>query len=237
MIIGGLIGFSFSLINPPIYESSASFSVTIDYTQTGSLTDIQEDQAMRGVGSVLSSDKLISQTLNQLKDKSKKEISPTDFLANSYIDREDFRWTIRYRNSDPNITDLVVKTWANNSNQIIQEALSHSEVSSLLINTLNKMKDCLQGSNNGSPEQYCGYENSNSLMMSIASLSNRIQSEKVASLGLFNSLSVSLVNDSQQYPSIVLRQRNLLVLSGALIGLVLSIAASFITIIKRSSNT
>jgi hypothetical protein len=237
MIIGGLIGFSFSYIYPPVYESSASFSVTIDYTQTGSLTDIEEDQAMRGVGSVLSSDKVITLTLSQLKNESQKEISPTDFLANSFVDREDFRWTIRYRNSDPNITALVIKTWAKNSDQIIREALSHSEVSNLLLNTLNNMKDCLQGSNIGSPGGYCGFENFNSLINSITSLSNRIQSEKVSSLGLFNSLSVSLVNDSQQHPSIVLRQRNLLALSGALIGLVLSIAASFVGVIKRSSNT
>jgi hypothetical protein len=237
MIIGGLIGFSFSYINPPIYESSAAFSVTIDYTQSGSLTDIQEDQAIRGVGSVLSSDKVITQTLDQLKNEFNKEISPSDFLGNSYVDREDFRWTIRYRNPDPNITDLVIKIWAKNADLIIQEALSHSQVSSILLDALNNMKGCLQGTTIGTPEGTCGFDNLDSLMNSITKLSGRIQSEKVSSLGLFNSLLVSLVNGGQNPPIIVLRERNLLVLSGALIGLILGIAASFVSMIKRSSKT
>ena len=56
MIAGGLLGLLVSQVRAPIFESSAVFSVTIDYTQTGALTDIQEDQAMRGVGSVIFSD-------------------------------------------------------------------------------------------------------------------------------------------------------------------------------------
>jgi capsular polysaccharide biosynthesis protein len=237
MIIGGLIGFSFSYLNPPVFESSASFSVTIDYTQTGSLTDIQEDQAMRGVGSVLSSDLVVTQTLEQLKNEFNLDISLSDFFANSFVDREDFRWTLRYRDTDPNKTALIINTWAKNSDQTIQTALSHSQVSSLLLDSLKKMESCLQNAYIGTPESYCGFNNFDSLINSITALSSLIQNEKVSSLGLFNSLSVSLVNGSQNPPIIVLRERNLLVISGALIGLILSIAASYVRFIKWSSSS
>ena len=95
MIIGGLSGLLFSYLNPPVYESSAVFSVTIDYTQTGALTDIQEDQAMRGVGSILLSDQVIRQTLTQLISEFNLELSQSDFLNNSFMDREEFRWALR----------------------------------------------------------------------------------------------------------------------------------------------
>ena len=192
---------------------------------------------MRGVGSVLSSDQVITQTLNQLKNEFKTEIAPSDFIDNSFVDREDFRWTIRYRDPDPTKAALIINVWAKNSHQIIQEALSHSQVSSLLLSSLNKMENCLQGANIGTPEGYCGFNNLDSLINNMTALSSRIQSEKVNSLGLLDSLSVTLVNGGQNPPIIVLRERNLLVISGALIGLILSIAASFVSFNKWSGSS
>lgn len=235
MIIGGLSGLLFSYLNPPVYESSAVFSVTIDYTQTGALTDIQEDQAMRGVGSILLSDQVIRQTLTQLISEFNLELSQSDFLNNSFMDREEFRWTLRYRDPDPNKAELVIKTWAKSADSIIQEALTHSQASSALLDNLYEMKVCFQKSSSGSGQGYCGFNDLEILTSAISEISGRIQIEKVSSLGLFNALSVSLVNEGQISPSLVRGQRNLLVLSGVLIGLILSIVATAVLIMKRSS--
>lgn len=236
MIIGGLSGLLFSHLNPPVYESSAVFSVTIDYTQTGALTDIQEDQAMRGVGSVLLSDQVIRQTLTQLISEFNLELSQSDFLNNSFMDREEFRWTLRYRDPDPNKAKLAIRTWAKSADSIIQEALTHSQASSALLDNLNEVKACFQESTYGSGQGYCGFKDLETLMSSIGEISDRIQSEKVNSFGLFDALSVSLVNEGKVTPSAVRGQCNLLVLSGVLIGLVLSIVASAVLIMKRSSS-
>ena len=232
MIIGGLSGLLFSHLNPPVYESSASFSVTIDYTQTGALTDIQEDQAMRGVGSVILSDEVFSQTLGQLESEYNLKINQPEFLDNSFLDREEFRWTLRYRDTNPNNAEAVTKTWAKTANTILQDALTHSLVSSVLLDNLNEMKMCLYDSGKG----YCGFKDLETLTSTISKLSGRIQSEKVDSLGLFSALSVSLVNEGQIYPSLVSGQRNLLVISGALSGLILSIIAAVVKVMKRSSS-
>lgn len=236
MIIGGLSGLLFSHLNPPVYETFASFSVTIDYTQTGALTDIQEDQAMRGVGSVILSDEVVSQTLGQLESEFNLKINQPEFLANSFLDREEFRWSLRYRDANPNNAEVVTKTWAKTANTIIQDALTHSLVSSALLDNLNEMKTCLHESSCDSGKGYCGFKDLETLTSAISELSGRIQIEKVSSLGLFSALSVSLVNEGQIYPSLVSGQRNQLVMSGALAGLILSIIAAAVIVMKRSSS-
>jgi hypothetical protein len=234
MIIGGFSGLFFSYLNPPVFESSAVFSVTIDYTQTGVLTDIQEDQAMRGVGSVLSSDQVIMQTLSQLRSEFSQELNQSDFLNNSYLDREEFRWTLRYRDPDPEKAELVVRTWARSANLIIQEALTHSQSSSTLLSNLNDMKICLQKSPYSIGPGYCGFKDLESFLESVGKLSSQIQSEKEKSLGIFDALSVSLVNKGQVSPLAVRGQQNLLVLSGAMIGMVMSIIFTAVKVMKRS---
>ena len=69
----------------------------------------------------------------------------------------------------------------------------------------------------------CGNKDLDSLVNSINEISTQIQAEKAASHGLFHALSVSLVNDGTLSQTAVFGQRNLFVLSGALIGFFLSI--------------
>jgi hypothetical protein len=236
MIIGGLCGLFYSQLNPPVYESNAVFSVIIDYTQTGALTDIQEDQALAGVGSILLSDQVIAHTVEQLFNETKLEMNQSDFINHSFIDREEFQWTLRYRDPDQNKAEKVIKTWAKTADSIIQEALTHSQASSALLDNLNEMKVCIQKATSDIGQSSCGDSNLESLMNSISEISVQIQNEKVNSLGLFNAMSVSLVNEGNVNPSVVLGQRNLLVFSGIVIGLIVSIVAVTAMIMKRSSS-
>jgi len=86
MIIGGIIGLLLTNMFSPIYESSATFSVTIDYTRTGALTDIQEDQAMRGVGSVIFSDIVVNPLLEELRVLD-ETFTERDFFEGAALDR------------------------------------------------------------------------------------------------------------------------------------------------------
>jgi hypothetical protein len=236
MIIGGLLGFLISMAKTPIFESSAVFSVTIDYTQTGALTDIQEDQAMRGVGSVIFSDKVINKTLSQISKESESEISREDFLENSFLDREEFRWTLRYRDSDPINAEKAINAWATNADSVIQEGLKHSLTAVVMLEDLEVMKNCLIDISNENTQSNCAEKDLDSLVISINEISTRIQEEKTASFGLFNALSVSLVNKGSSSQMAVLGQRNLLVISSALIGFLLSIIAIAYEEMKRSTS-
>ncbi len=236
MIIGGLTGLLISLFKPPVYESSAVFSVAIDYTQTGALTDIQEDQAMRAVGSVILSEQVISATLAQINNENGLGLKPSDFHENSYLDREDFRWTLRYRDRNPENSQLIISAWSKNADLTIQEALSHSLTSGVLLATLKEMTDCLKGLPDGKGLVYCGFQNLETLIDQIAKTSSQIQKEKVAGLGLFDFLSVSLLNKGAISNLAVLEARNSLVMSGAFIGLTAGLIFTSIWIMKRSPS-
>ena len=234
MIIGGLSGLLFSYHNKPVYEATATFAVTIDYTQTGALTDIQEDQAMRGVGSVILSDRVISQTLAQSENDGTFNINYNDFLKNSFLDRQEFKWVLRYQDDNFEKAEFAVSKWANAADAIIQEGLRHALTSSALIENLNEMKLCLQDSSSIEIPDSCGFKDSDALMSSMDEISTLIQAEKIDSLGLLNALSVSLVNLEQSNPSPIYGQRNLLVIGGALIGLIASVAIIAANEIRRS---
>jgi hypothetical protein len=98
MIAGGLLGWGATLFKTPVYEADAVFTVGIDYTQTGALTDGEEDQAMRGVGDIIFSDEVVSATLATLKDEG-MNLSRDEFFDDAIFDREEFRWAIRYRDA------------------------------------------------------------------------------------------------------------------------------------------
>jgi len=234
MITGGLTGLLVSLMRPPIYESSAAFSVTIDYTQTGALSDIQEDQAMRGVGSVILSDRAIENALSRMNKESGMVLSQRDFSENSFLDREEFRWTLRYRDTDPKIAEVAVNAWAKSADEMIQEGLAHSLSCKSLLEELENLKTCLYNFPNGNTQINCGKNELESVVKYINEVSEQIQTEKKASLGLFHALSVSLVNGGIASGTAELGQRNLYVLSGALVGLFLSIIKTLVEEINRS---
>ncbi len=236
MIIGGLLGLVINQVRPPMYESSATFSVTIDYTQTGALTDIQEDQAMRGVGSIILSDQVIDNTLSNLAKESNVLIDRNDFLENSFLDREDFRWTLRYRDHDNKISKIAVKAWSNSANDIIQKGLAHSFSGQSLLEELEYLKTCLNDFSSNTIYTDCESEDLNSIINSINKLSSQIQAEKMASQGLFYALSISPVNSGDITLFTVGSQRNLLVVSGAIAGFFLSILQIIAEEIKRRKS-
>ena len=236
MITGGLLGLLVSQVRPPIFESSAAFSVTIDYTLTGALTDIQEDQAMRGVGSVIFSDLVIDNTLSAINKESGSDLSRSDFLENSFLDREEFRWTLRYRDPDPKIAEMAVDAWSENADMTIQEGLAHSLTNLVLQEELANLKTCLFDLSNGNIQGNCGNRDLDSVFNSINEISTQIQAEKAESQGLFHALSVSLVNGGALPQITTFGQRNLYVLSGAMIGLFLNILTTIIQELKRSRS-
>lgn len=235
MIAGGVCGSIISRQSEPLYESTAVFSVTIDYTQTGALTDVQEDQVMRGVGSVILADQVISNTLEQIINEGGQNLKKSDFLENSFLDREEFRWTLRYRDPDPERAALIVNSWADNADKVIQDGLSHAAVSDAQLGILNGIKTCFQAMPESNGQRICGYKDLDSLISSMSDISAKIQNEKEASFGLFNSLSVALVNKGESSQSPVIGQRNLLVLSGALAGFFIDILIALAGVIRRRS--
>ncbi len=110
MVIGGLCGLGASKIMAPIYETRAVIAVTIDYTRTGALSDIQEDQAMRGLGSAIDSD-AVREQVRQKAEQAGISIDRSSMAKNFTLERDDFRWFLRVRDSDAERAATLANLW------------------------------------------------------------------------------------------------------------------------------
>ena len=223
MVMGGFCALLITRFIPPVYEASASFSVTIDYTRTGALSDVQEDQAMRGIGYVITSDEVIESVIDEVR-LQQSDYSRIQFDKNSTLDREEFRWTLRYRSSDPALAEKVAIIWADTSNSVIQEGLIHAQIVDSVTEVLWGLETCLKRSTGQfGTVDLCGYSGSQDLVHEIAQLSQLIHEEKTQTRGLFTPLTVHMVQQPRYPDSPVRYQENLLTTAGIVAGLILSI--------------
>jgi len=225
MVIGGFCALLVARFIPPVYEASASFSVTIDYTRTGALSDIQEDQAMRGIGYVITSDEVIESTIDEVR-LHQSDYSRIQFEKDSTLDREEFQWTLRYRCSDPALAEKVAIIWADTSNSLIQEGLIHAQIVDSETEVLWGLEDCLERSTDQfGAVDFCGLGGLQEMVDEIAQLSQLIHEEKTQTRGLFAPLTVRMVQQPR-YPDFPVRhEKNLLTAAGMIAGLILSILA------------
>jgi hypothetical protein len=236
MIIGGLVGFLLAGTFQPLYEASATFSVTIDYTRTGALSDIQEDQAMRGVGSVIFSDSVIQSVFAEL-DNINGPIPPQKFYERASLDRTDFRWTLRFRDEDPRAARQTVGIWADHAERVISTGLEHALALDSYYLVLDGYTYCLQrGPAEGGEGDISGFESSGRLLEEIASLSQLIQREKEASMGLFSHLSVALVEGPTEPAQEVRYGRGSLVFSGSMIGLLAGVIGTSLEFLLKKEH-
>jgi len=231
MILGGLCGMVFHYFQPPIYETTAAFSVTIDYTQTGYLSDIQEDQAMRGLGSIIDGRTTLEKTTLALA-KEELNISLEDLQKRISLEREDFRWILRVRDSDAAQSAFIANTWAKTAEEELENASLHAIKAAHLEKYLQSLESCLLRMVDDEQNQYpCEFPYFSELMTEIDKIAPIINEERMNSKGLFSAISFSLSKDANISTAPSLYGRNLLVLSGSLLGLL--VALIFVAILWR----
>lgn len=220
MLLGGLVGLILNGFIPPLYEAQAKFVVTIDYTRTGYLSDIQEDQAMRGIGSLIGSD-LILQKTSKDAGLIYSKVSFSEIKRISRLERGEFEWFIRIRDKDAQKAAYLVNIWADKAIEVIGEALSHSFNAERLLQTLDSLEMCLQRVTIGlSSNAPCTLENVDLLLLEIQKVGEKAYLEKEASRGLMPALRVDLVEKSRVPAQPVVFARNAFILAGAMLGLI-----------------
>ncbi len=223
MIAGGVFGLVFSNFQSPIYESKAVFSITIDYSRTGAVSDIQEDQAMRGIANVIESDAVLQKTLDATQEIG-LDFSIQDFKQKSFLEREGFSWTLRIRDSNPKTAADLVNLWAENAYLVLKDATYHALRADSLIKYLDSLEYCLERTT-AANESYvpCKFPNLMAILSEIQSTGEIAYKEKEASLGMMAALDVKLVEKGKAAISPVIFRRSSLVFAGMVIGLVFAV--------------
>jgi len=115
--IGGIFGYIFFHLHPPLYEATATYIVTIDLNRfpiqgvREDLIQYNEDMALNTTQNALLSLEVRDQVIAQLNSKG-IPITNTDLINNNTIERKQDVWELRYRSENPQQAQEVVDTWA-----------------------------------------------------------------------------------------------------------------------------
>ncbi|OGN93096.1 MAG: hypothetical protein A2Y88_05990 [Chloroflexi bacterium RBG_13_48_10] len=115
--LGGLFGFIFFHLHPPVYEATATYFVTLDLYRfpiqgvREDLIQYNEDMALNTTEGALVSMEVLNRVILQVKDIG-QSLTVKDLLDDSTIERKHDIWELRYRNQDPAIAQSIVNTWA-----------------------------------------------------------------------------------------------------------------------------
>jgi uncharacterized protein involved in exopolysaccharide biosynthesis len=116
-ILGGLLGYIFHGLHPPVYEATATFDVTIDLGRFP-IKDIREDMlqynedlALNTTKAILLSPVVLNQVVTSLNQQGLS--IPVSVLVKNYtIERKHDLWELRYRHENPAIAQKIANLWA-----------------------------------------------------------------------------------------------------------------------------
>jgi uncharacterized protein involved in exopolysaccharide biosynthesis len=116
-MLGGIFGFIFYQLHPPIYEATATYIVTIDLYRFP-IQDIREDMLQYNEDLALNTTKAIL-LLPEVRDEVVARlnnqgfsITSTELVKNYTIERKHDSWELRYRSEDPVVAQTVANIWA-----------------------------------------------------------------------------------------------------------------------------
>jgi len=223
MILGGLCGVGASKLLTPIYETRAAIAVTIDYTLTGALSDIQEDQAMRGIGSLIDSD-LVREKVRLKAEQNGIQIDQNSMVQNFTVEREDFRWFLRVRDADPLQAAAFANWWAEEAMLTLDSAMEHAVIADHYQHYLDTLDYCLQRlAPEEMSENACANLDFDYLSKEIEKTAVAIRDEQVLSYGLMPALQFFLAEEAPVNSGAVLGTRSILILSGAILGFLIAV--------------
>ena len=116
-ILGGVFGYIFYHLHPPIYEATATYNVTIDLNRFPfqsvrvDMVQYNEDLALNITQGILLSQEVRDKVISHA-DTLGIPLTPNDLLQNYTIERKQDVWELRYRSQDPLEAQEIVDSWA-----------------------------------------------------------------------------------------------------------------------------
>lgn len=203
---------------PPIYQAEGVISVGIDFTRTGEMTDIEEDQLLGIVGDVAASSTVIKRVVERAQGE-QYVINEEAFKEISFADRSQYRWILRIRHSNPMVAARLAEIWTEEAYEALLTALEHSIQASSLQRYLDSLESCLQKSVVASPaEAYCQLNNLPELSSVLNETGKLAIEEKIASQGVLPATTITLTSMPATPTSPVLYRQGGVILAGALAG-------------------
>jgi capsular polysaccharide biosynthesis protein len=232
IILGGIAGWIFFSLRPPIYESKASISISIDYVYTGKLTDIEEDHALGVVGDILFTSEVMEAVVLQAQSEG-WEVSLDQLLSSVYPERRFYVWQIRVQNENPDLAAHLANLWLEEASRELANAAQHAKNADSFQRTVDALESCFHAVTSEPVHAFCNMQNLEDIQTELANTGNQVQQEILASQGVL--AGTGFVVSEKGYPARkpMLFGRNIVIFSGMMIGFL----AGIVGISIRFPNT
>jgi hypothetical protein len=223
VIIGALAGWGISALRQPMYEARTLFSFNIDYTLSGVLTDIQEDQALEAAGDLLRSSEVKAKTLSDAK-AAGIFLSEVDVRDSIFIERRNNAWLVIVRRADPSEAEKITGLWGDNFDAFYQDAYRHALTADGLQRYLNSLESCLRNTAAIEPAQAgCRLDDLAKVQTELAKTGDKILVERKAGKNIFAGMLYEWSGKPELSSAPVNFDRGKFILFGALAGFLFSL--------------
>jgi hypothetical protein len=223
MLLGALVGWIIFTVRTPVYQAEGEISIGIDFTHTGTLSDVEEDQLIGIVGDVISSP-LVLQSVVEKAGGEGINVNLDTFKTNSFSDRRQYKWVMGVRDQDPQVARRLATLWTQTAYNVLIDAHFHSIQASSLQRYLDSLESCLQRAASTVPFYgRCSRSNLENILEELGSVGAIVVKEIRDSHGILSPTTISLASLPKTPTTPIYNARGGLILSGALTGFILGV--------------
>jgi uncharacterized protein involved in exopolysaccharide biosynthesis len=233
VVVGGIAGWLFHKVQPPVYEAKAVFGVSVDVTQR-CLTQSETDRALNIVGALLNSS-IVKETVVARAQSLGYPVTLAGFRQSTSLERRQSVLEIRVRGREPATATALANLWAEVAYERLIQAREHASQAYLLQQQLTGWLICLPGYVTPTPgssplilavpswSEKCENYTIEEIEEIQSRLSTEIAAEQQQSLGVLPFLNFVLAEKASVPDQPILYRQGIVVLAGAVIGLVVSV--------------
>jgi len=231
-LLGGVGGWSIHALRPPVYESSAKISFNIDYTHSGQLTDVEEDQILGVVGDVIASPEVLDKVVSAAQAKG-ISIDRSALNKSIFQERRAYIWVMRVRRGNPQEAATLAGLWADAAYAALRDGWSHAQNAELLQRYLDGLVSCMQQAVAVLPAQVMCSQDLLTVQDGIQRGGARLLMEKLACQGISPALEFTQPDKSGEQFTPVQYGRNQIMLASGLVGFLLGIWSVYLGFPER----
>lgn len=223
MILGGLFGILFYQLRQPVYEATVAFSMGIDYTRTGPISQYDGDHALGMAGTLISSTRIKEEVISTARENG-FEIEFDSLHENSFLERKAHVWILRVQSEDPATAASLANFWAEIALRELTNAYQHALEKEKLERYGLSLVNCLEMTVSTQPiSAPCQFGSMRSLQEEITLVQANIMEEKQASYNIFPGLLFGEVSKAVVPTDPVRYGRGSLALAGMVIGFTIAL--------------
>ena len=197
VFFGGLAGWLLFLIQPPNYEAKVSVLVNVDFSDTGALTQFEEDAMMDAVGGVFKANDVIQRTLTKAE-KEDIHFDIQDFKRISFVERRLGTWEMRVQHRSPEVAMQLANLWLKEGTNAFNSAYRHAVTANHLQQYTELLEGCMSKSVIAEPvSALCASSDRAAVQKEIQEVAKTLATERKASRGI---LTAALLGTSESSP-------------------------------------